>query len=256
MSGYLQGFSLLIGGVVLVCVFAKWESRISYPVLDLRLFKIRQFAAANLSQLLNTIAWTGTLLLLVFYLQIGLGYTPLQAGVAIVPLEVAFFVAVLFGGKLSDKYESRALCTIGLIINSFSFFTIATFDIATPYSEIVIAMIGVGVGMGLFNSANQRAILVSVPQNRRGIASAFLETMNTSGFSTSYGLVILFMTFGISYAALSSLLQGTESSATLLARMQFIDGFRIAAFLLAVLNTIAIIPSAVRGGSASAAVRD
>lgn len=91
----------------------------------------------------------------------------------------------------------------------------------------------------------------SVPANRTGIASAFRNTMFNVGFTASYGLIILLLTFGIPYNSFSLLLQnvGPESIMSL-ARQEFFNGFRIATLTLAIIDAIAIVPSAVRGHDA------
>ena len=245
-----SGFSLLLIGFVLIAIFVRQESRASSPLLDLRLFKIRLFAAGNSAQILNSMVWSGLLVLVTFYLQIGLGYSALMAGLGILPLEVTYIVSSLIGSKLSDKYGTRLLCTSGLATMAACLFLISTFGPTTPYVAIAITLGAYGIGNGLFNPPNLRAIMGSVPENRRGIASGFRQTMFNTGATSSYGLVILFLTFGISYVTLASLIQGLGgTSAILAARTDFFDGFKIAAFLFGVIDAAAIIPSAMRGNA-------
>ncbi len=86
------------------------------------------------------------------------------------------------------------------------------FGDATGYVVLAFVIAFVGAGNGIFNPTNTRAIVSSVPVNRTGIASGFRQTMFNVGLTASYGAAILFLTFGIPYALLSPLVQGTISS--------------------------------------------
>lgn len=248
ISGYTEGIAFLITGSVLLVVFIRIESKTSFPLLDLRLFKIRLFAAGNLAQILNSLAFAGIIFLVAFYLQIGLGYSPLRAGLSIIPLDVTYLVSSLVCGKLSDRYGSRILTTLGLSINTICFLTMTTFGQDTQYVEIALILAAMGWGNGMFTPPNLKAIMSSVPANRVGVASGFRNTMFQIGSTTSYGLIILFITFGIPYNAFSMLLQGSlPQSLISVAKQEFFNGFRIAALILAVIDAIAILPSVMRG---------
>ncbi len=248
LSSYVEGFVLLSIGAVLMLVFIKIEFIASSPILDFRLFKIRVFAMGNIAQLLNSLAWNGIILLLAFYMQIGLGYSSLHAGLGILPLDACYLIFSLVGGRLSDRYGTRTLCTSGLLIMTLSFFFMSTFGPVTPYAEVTLILAAVGIGNGLFTAPNLKAIMGSVPANRTGIASAFRNTMFIVGYTASYGLIIMLLTLGIPYNSLSMLLQNVEpESIVSLARLEFFNGFKIATLILAILEAVAIIPSAVRG---------
>jgi EmrB/QacA subfamily drug resistance transporter len=247
-SSYLEGFSLLAVGLALLAGFAKTESRTISPLLDLRLFKIRLFAAGNMAQMLNVIAWSGILLLIAFYLQIGIGYSVFLAGIGVIPLELTFLIFSLIGGRLSDKYGSRILCTIGLAVNSSAFAYLSTFGEHTTYEQVLVGLIAIGFGNGMFLAPNMRAIMGSVPPDRRGIASAFRSTVNNVAWTVSYGLVILFMTSGIAYSTLSGLLDGSITRVPgSISNLEFLQGFRIAVLALAIIDAVAILPSIMRG---------
>ncbi|MHB2037664.1 MAG: MFS transporter [Nitrososphaerales archaeon] len=245
ISGSILAYSFLGLGIIFLAIFIKAESKSRFPLLDLTLFKIKAFAAGNLALLINGTVFSGFTLLIAFYFELGIGYTPLQSGVAIVPLEISFLILSLISGKLSDKYGSSGLSSTGLLISTVGILLVATFNISTPYPEVAIILSIIGVGNGLFMPPNTRAIMSSVPANRRGIANGFRSTMYNIGFASSYGLVILFITFGMPYNSFSLLLQG--NGALSFVRVEFLNGFRIAALMLAILDGIAIIPSPMKG---------
>lgn len=242
------GAAMLFVGIVVIAGFAWYESSISYPLLDMKLFKIRPFAMGGVAQLLNSIVLNAIIVLLAFYFQVGLGYSPLEAGLAILPLDGTYLVFSLWGGKLSDRYSPQILATLGLVIGTVSILGMIVFGEGTSYTLLAVVIALVGAGNGLFNPTNTRAIVAAVPVNRIGIASGFRQTMFNVGLTASYGASILFLTFGIPYTLLSPLVQGTISPELLsLARTEFLDGFRVSLIILAVINAAAIAPSLARG---------
>ena len=249
LSGYPVGYGLLAAGLVLLVLFIIAETKSNFPLLDLKLLKIRLFAMGNIAQAMNSLSWGGLILLVAFYLQIGLGFSALAAGLGVLPLELTYLVSTYASGRLADKYGSRGLTSFGLSIIAACLLAMWTFGPSTSYGEVALVLAVIGVGNGMFTSPNLWAIMSSVPLNRIGIASSFRNTMFQIGITTSYGLVILLVTFGIPYGALSQLLEGTgrDQATILLERLQFIDGFRIAVFVLAVIQILAIVPSAMRG---------
>ena len=249
-GGYLEGGGFLAAGLVILVLFVKIESRQLSPMLDLKLFRDKLFAVANIAQLLVTTSWTGVTLLIAFYLELGLGYSPLNAGLGIIPLEAVYLVSAIIAGRLSDMYGSRLISTSGIFLLVASNVSMISLGTNSAYLGVALILAMFGIGIGMFNAPNISAIMSSVPMNRRGIAASFRQTMFNIGSTISYGLIILFITFGIPYSKLNPLLQGSVSlGAILSARAQFVHGFHIAAILMAVLTAVAIIPSAMRGSS-------
>jgi EmrB/QacA subfamily drug resistance transporter len=246
--GTYEGIAFLAIGFILLIFFSRVESRVESPLLDLHLFRIRQFALGNVAQLLNGLAFYGALLLMAFYLQIGLGYTPLQAGLGILPLDGVYLFSSLMGGKLSDRYSTRIIASIGLLVGTLSFFAMYNLGPNSSYPYVASLLVIVGVGNGLFNPPNVAAIMGSVPSNRVGVAAGFRNTIFNISQTASYGLLILFMTLGINYRQLNALIEGVGQPAALsLEKIAFFNGMRIAILILASLNALAIIPSTFRG---------
>lgn len=248
MTEALPGGLMLALGMVLILCFVWIETRISAPLLDLRLFKIKEFAAGNTAQLLNALAWFGIVLMLSFYMQVVLDFTPWQTGMGLLPLEAAFVLCGPLSGKLSDRYGARLFSTLGLSISSVAFFWLTQVSIATAYSAITVPLVLLGVGNGMFVSPNISSIMRSVPPNRRGVASGFRTTMFNVGGTASAGLAILLITTGIPYYVFSSLIRSMDPAALgQLPEQEFVSGFKVAALVFAVINTCAIIPSFLRG---------
>ncbi|MHB8567538.1 MAG: MFS transporter [Nitrososphaerales archaeon] len=244
-TDYLQASLMVVSGAVLILLFIRIEMKTQVPILDLNLFRIKEFAAGNIAQMLNSFAWTGITVMLSFFLQIVLNESPLQTGLSLLPIEATYIVFGPLSGRLSDRYGTRLFSTLGLAISSAGFFWLAFSNIHTNVSQLIIPLALLGVGNGMFVSPNISSIMGSVPAKRRGIASGFRVTSLNIGLTASSGLAILLITTGIPYALFTQLLQGHV--ATTLARVEFVNGFRIATIVLAAMNTVAIVPSMLRG---------
>jgi len=251
-----EGIVFFIVGLTLLIVFFRYESKKHSPLLDPKLFSIRPFAMGNIAQLLLGLAWAGILLLVPLYLQLGLGYTPLQAGIAVLPLELSYLFSTLASGKLSDRYDPRILAILGLAIIAAGLVIVSTFGETVLYAVVAFALTLIGIGSGFFTMPLSRAIMASVPPIRRGVASAFMNTIFNIGFTASYGLIILLITLGIPYSALSTLLQNAQSLPTgSLVRSEFLAGFQITAIVLAVIVAATILPTAKIGAKDASASR-
>lgn len=240
--------TLAVVGALMLLVFIGIENRKESPLLDLRLFKIKSFAAGNVAQLFNALAWSGVILMLSFYLQVVRGYSPLVTGLSLLPLDGAFIVFGPISGRLSDKYGSRLLSTIGLTVSSIGFFTLSAISNSTSFATFALILALLGAGNGMFISPNISSIMGSVPPNRRGIASAFRTTTFNIGLTASAGVAVLLMTLVIPFSVLSPLIEGIANPATAaVSKNLFLEGFKITVLVFACLNSIAIVPSALRG---------
>jgi EmrB/QacA subfamily drug resistance transporter len=253
LSDYRYGIALIIVGLASLGIFVRVETKNKQsPLLDMSLFKIREFAAGNLAQLMNALAWSGTILLTSFYLQIVLGDSPLIAGLSILPLDATFVIAGPLSGRLSDKYGPRLLSTIGLSVSTAGFLILSSITASTTYPVLALVFAFLGIGNGMFVSPNISAIMGSVPANRRGIASGFRTTTFNVGLTASAGIAVLLISLVVPYSTLTGLIIGSTTSLLGEAKTEFLNGFRIAVFVLALLNSIGIIPSALRGTRKSA----
>jgi EmrB/QacA subfamily drug resistance transporter len=247
LAGYLPGFAMLASGIGLLLYFIWYEfhgKMATHPLLDMNLFKIKEFAGGTVAMMFNAIAWSGILIMVSFYLQVIVGYTPLQTGFSLLALESTFIFVAPLAGRLSDRYGSRAFCMAGLIISSVAFFLFAFINATTDISIVLLALALLGLGTGLWVSPNISSIMGSVPANRRGIASGFRITLSNVGDTISFGLAVLIMTLVIPYNVLNNLVDSYSiPRAVLIGKGEFIHGFQLVAIVLASINTLAIYPA-------------
>jgi MFS family permease len=176
-------------GIVSFALFVAIEPRIKVPLIQLRLFRSRLFALANLSGLLNGIARGAVLFLLIFFLQGPYGKYPLTAGLMLTPFGAAFMIIGPLSGRLSDRVGSRLLTPIGLGISAVGLFALTTINQFTPYWLLAIYMALMGGGSGFFVSPNTNAIMSSVEPHTRGAAAGILNLLNNTGSMLSIAIV-------------------------------------------------------------------
>jgi EmrB/QacA subfamily drug resistance transporter len=233
-------------GVITMAAFIMHEKRCKYPLLDLNLLRIREYTGGVVAQLLNAIAWGAVLLLLSLYLQLVLGLNPFDAGIRMIPFDIAFLICGPLSGKLSDKFGHLPFTTSGIALTSISLYLFSTVDAFTPYSVLVCYMALFGAGIGIFSSPNMSSIMTCVPPKRRGIGSALRATFFNVGFATSLNLSVLIISLVVPYALVTLIVSGT-ATVTQFDKILFMDGLKTTYLWLAALNAVAIIPSVLRG---------
>ncbi len=181
--------AILVIGIVSLALFVAIEPRIKVPLIQLRLFRSRLFALANLSGLLNGIARGAVLFLLIFFLQGPYGKDPLTAGLMLTPFGAAFMIIGPLSGRLSDRVGSRLLTPIGLGISAVGLFGLTTINQFTPYWLLAVYMALMGGGSGFFVSPNTNAIMSSVEPHTRGAAAGILNMLNNTGSMLSIAIV-------------------------------------------------------------------
>ena len=243
-------YGLLVLSALTLAIFIVHESKEKHPLLDMSLLRIREFTGGVIAQLLNAISWGAFLLLLSLYLQLILDMSPLEAGIRIIPFDIAFLIFGPLSGRLSDKFGHLPFTTSGLTIASVALYLFSTVTISTPILFVIVYMILVGVGMGLFVSPNISSIMSSVPEKRRGIASAFRATFFQVGYVISLNAAVLIMTWVIPYQMITQIISAINPLAiTASDKVLFMRGLSSAYFWLAIVNITAILPSVLRGSS-------
>jgi EmrB/QacA subfamily drug resistance transporter len=185
--------ALLLGSAVLA-LFVLWELRAEEPMLPLRFFRNRTFTAANVASLLMFFGMFGSIFLLAQFFQTVQGYSPLQAGLRILPwTAMPIFVAPI-AGALSDRIGGRPLMVAGLGLQAVGLAWIAA--VSTPtvaYSALVVPFILSGVGMALYFAPVANVVLSSVRQEEEGQASGANNAIRELG--GVFGVAVLASVF-------------------------------------------------------------
>jgi EmrB/QacA subfamily drug resistance transporter len=170
--GSTEIVTMLVAGSVLVVLFVVWELRAPAPMLPMRFFRNRAFSAANVASLLMFFGMFGSIFLLAQFFQTVQGYSPLQAGLRVLPwTAMPIFIAPL-AGALSDRIGGRPLMATGLALQAIGLAWIATVSTPTvPYADLVVPFILSGVGMAMFFAPVANVVLSAVRPEEEGQAS-------------------------------------------------------------------------------------
>ncbi|HET7391842.1 MAG TPA: MFS transporter [Nitrososphaeraceae archaeon] len=242
----------IIGGFFLLVLFIIIEKKVHRPMFDLSLFKIRLFTGGNIAIFLNALARGAFTLIMSFYLQgPSMRLNSLDAGIYLIPVSIALAAFAPLSGWLYDKYKLRIFTSVGLLVSAAGFFILTRIGVTTSFYEIIIPLVMIGAGMGIFASPNRASIMNSVPPPRRGVSAAISTTFVMVGNSFSIGLVFLIMTNVIPLHTAEQLFSGSfqPSSSFVMSNSivdQFLRSIHSVFFISAVMMIVSIIPSVIK----------
>jgi EmrB/QacA subfamily drug resistance transporter len=215
----------LAAGAALVAAFLAWERRTRNPMLPLELFRNRGFSAANGVSFFMYAGLFGTVFLMAQFFQNALGYSPLQAGIRLLPWTATPMVIAPLAGGLADRFGNRPFMVLGMIMQAVGLGWVAL--IASPdigYLELGIALTIAGVGTSLCFPTVANSVMSSVPPEEAGTASGTNSSLRELG-----GV------FGVAVLAAIFTRQGVYTSPQI-----FVDGFQPALLAGAALTTVGV----------------
>jgi EmrB/QacA subfamily drug resistance transporter len=237
--GSAEVTTTLAAGAVLVAVFIAWERRVRNAMLPLALFRERGFSSANAVSFFMYAGLFGALFLMAQFLQTALGYSPLQAGIRLLPWTATPMVIAPIAGGLADRFGNRPFMILGLTMQAVGLGWVAL--IAKPdvgYLELGIALTVAGVGTSLCFPTVANAVMGSVPPQEAGVASGTNSSLRELG-----GV------FGVAVLAAVFTRHGVYASPSV-----FVDGFRSALVVGAALTGVGIVAAVLAPGRSRPAV--
>jgi MFS family permease len=238
-------------GILGLAAFILVENLVPQPMLDLRLFRGRQFSFSAGTNALNGLARGAVLFVLIFFLQGPYGKDPLTAGLMMAPFGAAFMLVGPLSGYLSDRLGSRWLATAGLAISAVGLLTLSTVSANTPYWELALFMCLMGGGSGLFNSPNTNALMSSVEPRQRGSAAGIYTMLSNTGQMLSIAIVFPLVLSRIPQDIMFKVfLYGGGMSGSPQALTAFQDGVHQAFLLSFAVTVVAAVVSGLRPSSA------
>jgi MFS family permease len=185
------GLACVLGGLVVLAGFVAWERRAASPMMPLRLFRVRAFAAANVAGFMSFGAIMSAAFLTAQYFQLGLGYSPLTAGLRMLPWTATPMIVAPLAGALADRIGTRPLLTVGLAMQAGGLAWVALLASAgaSGYGRYVVPFILAGVGISMAIPTVPTAALGAVSSADVGRASGVNNTMQRFGGAFGIALV-------------------------------------------------------------------
>jgi EmrB/QacA subfamily drug resistance transporter len=181
-------------GALLTAAFVAWELRAPAPMLPMRFFRDRAFAAANGASLLMYFGMFGSIFLLAQFLQTVQGHSPLGAGLRVLPWTAMPMVVAPIAGALSDRIGGRPLMAGGLALQAIGLGWLAAVSTpSVPYTELVIPFILSGTGMAMFFAPVANVVLSAVRPEEEGKASGTNNAIREVG--GVFGVAVLASVF-------------------------------------------------------------
>jgi EmrB/QacA subfamily drug resistance transporter len=190
-------------GVVLLVAFAFVEARVSNPLLPLRVVTNRVRGGAFLVSILNGAALLGGLLFLTFYFQIVLGFTPLQSGLASMPMTITIMICAPILSHFLPALGARLLMTVGPVIAAAGLGWLSFITVQGNYAvEVLPGVILLGIGLSMVFVPLQNVALAGIDEHDAGVASAAVSATQQIGGSIGTALFTALYTAAIaSYLA-------------------------------------------------------
>ncbi len=162
----------LVGGVACFALFLLWEARARHPMLDLGLFRVRNFAVANLTTFSAYAGLIGGLFFVTLYLQQVAGYSALEAGLATTPVSILLFVLSPRFGRLASGTGPRLPMAAGPIVGGLGLLMMLRIEPGSSYlADMLPAIVVFGLGLAATVAPLTATVLDSVEEHHVGIAS-------------------------------------------------------------------------------------
>ncbi len=194
-SHFIVWLTVISAASLIFVIFWEWHHK--DPIIDLHLFRQRNFATANFLMFMLGFALLGSTLLLPLFMQTLLGYTAQQAGLALMPGGFAIMLAMPLVGFLLSRYSPRYLMMFGLSMLSFSLFHMTTFDLNIDFRTVTVARVLQAIGMAFLFVPINTAAYSTLPREKNNAASGLMNLARNIGGSVG----ISFVTTGLARRA-------------------------------------------------------
>lgn len=167
--------------LVSFAIFIMLERKLRFPILDLSLFRNRDFTFATASALCTIFVYMGLIFMLPFYLEMVRGIDIVRAGFLLMAPALMVIIFAPIAGIISDRLGSRWVCSSGLALTTLAFLIFSMMKPETPIWIFSIPLILAGIAIGFFLPGNNKLVMMHAPQDRQGMASAIYKILNSSG---------------------------------------------------------------------------
>ena len=179
----------LVVGVLAGAALAVWELRAADPMLDPRLFRVPGFSAGSLTVMVQFFASFGLFFIVLQYLQFVVGFSPLRAALALLPLPFVLIPLARNAPRLARRIGFGRVAPFGLLLTTAGLLVISRVTVDLDYWVLAVGLVVFAAGMGLAGTPATTAITESLPEAKQGVASAVNDTSRELG--SALGIAIL-----------------------------------------------------------------
>lgn len=173
---------LFVAGVALLAAFVWWERRVADPMMKIELFRLRNFWVGNVISLVVAFGMFGIFFPITIFLQSVLGFTPIRAGLSMIPMSLMILVVAPLAGRFSDRIGARWIIVTGMSLMTVGIlFIIRQTNLDTTWATLAPALAMCGMGMGMTFAPMTAAAMREVPPRIAGSASGILNTTRNIG---------------------------------------------------------------------------
>lgn len=187
----------VLGGLAVLAAFVWWEARVPTPALKVSLLRNPVFATGTGNVALSFFALTGGTFLLVFYARLIRGFTPLELGLALLPVAAGTVSAAVMSAPLAGRFGARRVVTTGLLLLTAAFTFFGTLTASTPIWMIEIALAASGLGLGSVMGTTVSVIMAVVPDEEAAVGAAVNNTLRQVG--AALGIAVLGSALSLRY---------------------------------------------------------
>jgi len=234
-----QALGLFAFGIFFLLALVYIQRRHPQPIIDPVLFRNRLFTVNLFTGLLVFIG-LGSGVLIPFYLETVLGYSVQQVGLLLAVVPIALGIVSPISGVLSDRIGSRPISALGLAVTMLGYLALSTLSTETTAVGFLLRYVLVGIGIGLFQSPNNSAMMGTAPRERLGVASGLLAM--TRNLGQTVGIAVLGALWaGLVFGAAGGPVAGGATAAPLAAQAAGLAGVsRIVAGLVGLALLVAL----------------
>jgi EmrB/QacA subfamily drug resistance transporter len=173
----------LVGAAALTFAFLAVEHRAAAPMLPLSLFRIPAFTGTALVAFAQSVALYPLFLFLAIYLQNGLGLSPTETGLRLLPLTLVLFVVAPISGRLTNRWPLRVPLTAGLVLIGTGLLLMRSIDASSDWTALLPGLLVGGLAIGVISPALAAAMVSVLPVERSGLASGINNTFRQLGIA-------------------------------------------------------------------------
>ena len=253
--GWIRLLACVVVGIASLIAAGWIDHRSPYPIVDLALFRDRVVGSALASMAVAMLALFAVGFVLPFYFEQLRRFSVVESGMLLTPLPLTMAIVAPVSGAMADRLGSRWLTSGGLALATLGLLLLARLDERSTVPDIVACLVLTGLGQGLFQSPNARALMNAAPSGEQGQASSLYATARVVGQSLSVALAgTVFAALGGAAAGHALLVAQSGSGATedvVALQHAFVTGFRGTLLVCAAIAAGGALVALVRGAERS-----